>query len=152
MLAALRPSARLLASHARTPMISFPDRHGGHDSHGRSVHPCAPADLVSSSPFLSSLSSSSASSSNAGSNKHGSSKEINTAGPLLGPAGGSAPGSGFESDAPPTQFEEWNLPQRLSRSRWAPSGEELDAIMTGGASIVADVTRQTKQKWYTPQI
>ncbi|KAK4055609.1 hypothetical protein OIV83_000155 [Microbotryomycetes sp. JL201] len=152
MLAALRPTTRVLANHARTPLISFPDRHSGHDSHGRTVHPCAPADLASSSPFLSSLAASGASSSNAGSNKHGSSKDNDTSGPLLGPAGGSAPGSGFESDAPPTRYEEWNLPAHLSRSRWAPSGDELDAIMTGGASVTADVTRQIKQKWYTPQI
>ncbi|KAK4057973.1 hypothetical protein OIO90_001192 [Microbotryomycetes sp. JL221] len=123
--------------------------------HTPAVHPCAPADLASSSPFLSSLPKTSSSSSNSASNKHGSTKDNNESnpGPLLGPAGGSAPGSGFDtSDAPQTQFEEWNLPAYLSRSRWAPSGDELDAIMTGGASLAPEVTKATKQKWYTAQI
>ncbi|ORY91538.1 hypothetical protein BCR35DRAFT_349351 [Leucosporidium creatinivorum] len=140
MYTALRPSSRLLASHApRTPMISFPDR-SKTPQHSLGPHPCAPASIISSSPFLSNLSSNSNSSSSSQSK------------PLLGPAGGQATGSGFQSSLPPAQYDESNLPAWLQRSRYAPLEDEVEAVLSGGASISPVVSKQYKEKWYTAQI
>lgn len=119
----LRPSARVLATHARQPSIHFPDRSqgasyrvacprprprltrhhlAGPPSHSRAPHPCAPPDVISSSRFLQALPAKQA---DAGASigsfsSYGKSDAVegstNADKPLLGPAGGqNSAGKGF---------------------------------------------------------
>ncbi|GEM08348.1 hypothetical protein Rt10032_c05g2365 [Rhodotorula toruloides] len=47
--------------------------------------------------------------------------------------------------------DETQLPAWLRRERWAPTEEEIEAVMTGGAANATPFTKAYQQKWYQPQ-
>ncbi|GAA5970651.1 hypothetical protein JCM11641_007386 [Rhodosporidiobolus odoratus] len=134
----LRVSLVRLAQHARQPLIRFPDRTAKPSSHAAEPHPCAPQETIDAFPRFQ----------NSQKNPQAQvSQSSSYGGPALPPktdgsSGGSSSGSVEQSD----------LPEWLRRSRWAPNEEEIEAVMTGGASATAPVTKDLKLKWYTPQI
>ncbi|SCV70885.1 BQ2448_3647 [Microbotryum intermedium] len=139
-----RASLRRLAAYApRQPSIHFPDRSAAPPHHIPIPHPCAPSEILSSSPFLQSLS-----------KRPTSAFEPNQAPktPLAGPAGGAAQGAGFAS--PEARYEEGDqdMPSWLNRGRYAPQEEEIEAVLSGGATAATEVTKAYKQKWWTAQV
>ncbi|BGP39209.1 hypothetical protein JCM10450v2_003164 [Rhodotorula kratochvilovae] len=132
-----------LAEHARTPLIRFPDRKAKH-AHAASAHPCAPQSVIDAFPRFQDAQANptlvrSASSSYGGSPAPG-------AGPS-GAQGAQASGSGSGK----ALGAESELPPWLRRSRWAPAEDEIEAVMSGGASVTPEVTKAYQQLWYTPQ-
>ncbi|GJN89630.1 hypothetical protein Rhopal_002617-T1 [Rhodotorula paludigena] len=127
-----------LAEHARTPLIRFPDRKAPHKAHEATAHPCAPQSVIDNFARFQGQQANPAASAAQASSSYG------------GPAAHSQGGAGAGGKAVGAESE---LPERLRRSYWsALSEEELDAVMSGGASATAPVTREYKLKWYTPQI
>ncbi|SCZ98737.1 BZ3500_MvSof-1268-A1-R1_Chr7-1g09256 [Microbotryum saponariae] len=139
-----RASLRRLASHApRQPSIHFPDRSAAPVHHLATPHPCAPSDILSSSPFLQSLSKRPTTPSE----PHQGPKT-----PLSGPAGGAEDGAGFVG--PKADYEEGDsgMPSWLNKARYAPGEEEIEAVLSGGATAATEVTKAYKQKWWTAQV
>lgn len=99
------------------------------EPHSPVPHPCAPDSIVSSSAFLSSLGSKPEGTGSHSGYGESSGQSSSSQTPLAGPAGGKAPGSGFESSLPEAKYDESNLPAWLSRSRYAPQEEELEAVL-----------------------
>ncbi|SGY79466.1 BQ5605_C008g05138 [Microbotryum silenes-dioicae] len=140
-----RASVRRLASHApRQPSIHFPDRSAVPAQHLATPHPCAPSEILSSSPFLQSLSKRQTTPTE---------PDQSPKTPLSGPAGGSADGAGFMGP-PKAEYEEGDsgIPSWLNKARYAPGEEEIEAVLSGGATTTTEVTKAYKQKWWTAQV
>ncbi|GAA5908607.1 hypothetical protein JCM6882_003691 [Rhodosporidiobolus microsporus] len=131
-----RTSLVRLAQHARTPLIRFPDRTAKHSSHAATAHPCAPQSTVDAfSRFQ-----------HAQQNPRTDfSQSSSYGGPNAPPkTGGSSSGASLSSEE--------QLPAWLRRSRYAPTEEEIEAVMTGGASNSTPITKDYKLKWHIAQI
>ncbi|GAA6010100.1 hypothetical protein JCM11491_005867 [Sporobolomyces phaffii] len=135
----------------RSPAIGFPDRkHANHDSnHSVRPHPCAPQSVIDNfSRFQSAQSSTFAQSQSA----QNSSSYGGPVDPSSSTPSSAAQGSSSSSGGRSASIEEWEMPQYLKRSKYAPSEMEIDAIQSGGATESTPVTRETKLSWYTEQI
>ncbi|GAA5882230.1 hypothetical protein JCM16303_002293 [Sporobolomyces ruberrimus] len=138
----------------RSPAIKFPDRkHANHDSsHSIKPHPCAPQSVIDDFPRFKSSQSSSLSSSQAAQNSssYGGPVDPSSQGKdspqTASSSGGGSGGSGQ------SVIEEWEMPEYLKRTKYAPTESEIEAIQSGGATEATAVTRETKLTWYTEQI
>ncbi|BGO98621.1 hypothetical protein RTG_00944 [Rhodotorula toruloides ATCC 204091] len=151
-----------LAQHARQSSMRFPNRKAAHSSHSAEPHPCAPQSVIDTfsrfsearskprSPHAEDANSSSyggpvaqegvgASSGSSASQEQGQSQGASK--------GVSSGGSG----KPGVLEDETQLPAWLRRERWAPTEEEIEAVMTGGAANATPFTKAYQQKWYQPQ-
>ncbi|GAA5843957.1 hypothetical protein JCM9279_003686 [Rhodotorula babjevae] len=140
-----------LAEHARTPLIRFPDRKSSH-AHPATAHPCAPQSVIDSfsrfqdaqqnPQLVNSSNSSYGGSPTPGGNParagQGEGRAAASSGSGSGASGGGAKGAAVDE-----------LPAWLRRTR--PEEDEIEAVMSGGASTTPEITRAFKQRWYTPQ-
>ncbi|GAA5987125.1 hypothetical protein JCM10908_001036 [Rhodotorula pacifica] len=160
----LRPTLVRLAQHARQPLIQFPDRSkAAHaSSHPAEPHPCAPQSVIDNFSRFSEArknpqqhqpraTDAAASSSYGGPTSaelkgrgqgQGSSASTGGSGSGAG-SGGAAAGGVLESES--------QLPKWLRRDRYAPTEEEMDAVMSGGATNSREFTKTYQKLWYTPQ-
>ncbi|GAA5952426.1 hypothetical protein JCM8115_003599 [Rhodotorula mucilaginosa] len=148
----LRPTLVRLAQHARQPMMHFPDRKAPHGTHEPAPHPCAPQSVIDSFSRFSEArqnpiaprQDAAASSSYGGGPTTG---ELKSQGQGQGSgsssAGGGSVGGLLENES--------QLPKWLRRDRYAPTEEEMDAVMSGGATNSREFTKAYQKLWYTPQ-
>ncbi|GAA5823099.1 hypothetical protein JCM5353_005773 [Sporobolomyces roseus] len=141
----------------RSPAIRFPDRkHANHESHSAQPHPCAPQSVIDQyfpdapKPSNAQTSPSAQNSSSYGGpvdpSQQGQEPQADSQKSSSGGGGGSSGGGSSSA------MEEWEMPSRLKRTRYAPTEMEIDAIQSGGATESTPVTRETKLTWYTEQI
>ncbi|GAA5825249.1 hypothetical protein JCM3770_003171 [Rhodotorula araucariae] len=114
------------------------------DAHSPTAHPCAPQSVIDAFPRFQDAQANptlvrSASSSYGGSPNVGAG---------TGAAQGSASGASASAQSVGAESE---LPSWLRRSRWAPAEDEIEAVMSGGASVTPEITKAYQQRWYTPQ-
>ncbi|GAA5914038.1 hypothetical protein JCM8208_005926 [Rhodotorula glutinis] len=146
-----RPTLVRLAEHARSPLIRFPDRKASH-AHPATAHPCAPQSVIDSfSRFQDAQQNpqlvNSSNSSYGGSPTPGGNPA--RAGEGSGSAAASASGSAAGAGKGEGRGAVDELPAWLRRTR--PEEDEIEAVMSGGASTTPEITRAFKQRWYTPQ-
>ncbi|POY73646.1 hypothetical protein BMF94_3181 [Rhodotorula taiwanensis] len=154
----LRPSFIRLAQHARQPLMKFPDRKAQHASHDPEPHPCAPKEVVEAfsrfsevraNPQLATRKADAAASSSYGGPT---ADELKRQGQGQGSGASSGSGQGKGGVAPGGTLEsESQLPAWLRRDRYAPTEEEIDAVMSGGATSSREFTKQYQKLWYTAQ-
>ncbi|GAA5861240.1 hypothetical protein JCM3774_002238 [Rhodotorula dairenensis] len=150
----LRPTLVRLAQHARQPLMRFPDRKAPHGTSEAGPHPCAPQSVIDSFSRFSEArqnpiaprQDAAASSSYGGPT----SAELKTQGQGSG-SGSSASGGAGAQGASGVLESESQLPKWLRRDRYAPTEEEMDAVMSGGATNSREFTKAYQKLWYTPQ-
>ncbi|BGP54971.1 hypothetical protein JCM8202_003481 [Rhodotorula sphaerocarpa] len=157
---ALRPTLLRLAEHARQPLIQFPNRKAQHASSDPAPHPLAPQSVIDSfSQFTEARANpqtvreaDAASSSSYGGPT---ADELKRQGQGQGAGSGQPQGQGQGRGAAPAPGgvleSESQLPAHLRRDRYAPTEEEIDAVMSGGATSAHEFTKQYQKLWYTPQ-
>ncbi|BGP15136.1 hypothetical protein JCM10213_005403 [Rhodosporidiobolus nylandii] len=129
-----RASFARFAQHARQPLIRFPDRTAKHSAHAATAHPCAPQSTVDAFSRF----------------QHAQQNPRTDFSQSSSYGGPDVPPSGKGSGAILTSEEE--LPEWLRRTRWAPTEEELEAVMSGGASAATPVTKDYQLKWHIAQV
>ncbi|BGO90806.1 hypothetical protein NBRC10512_000131 [Rhodotorula toruloides] len=132
-----------------------------HSSHSAEPHPCAPQSVIDTfsrfsearskprSPHAEDANSSSYGGPVA---QEGVGASASSSGSLAGQGQGASKGvSSGGSGKPGVLEDETQLPAWLRRERWAPTEEEIEAVMTGGAANATPFTKAYQQKWYQPQ-
>ncbi|GAA6014822.1 hypothetical protein JCM10207_002193 [Rhodosporidiobolus poonsookiae] len=133
-----RQSLVRLAQHARQPLMRFPDRAAKPSSHAAEPHPCAPQSTIDAFPRFQ----------HAQQNPRTDfSQSSSYGGPNTPPSSSSSSGGAGGV----VLSEEEQLPAWLRRSRYAPEEDELEAVMSGGASATT-MPNNYKNLWYQPQI
>ncbi|GAA5945631.1 hypothetical protein JCM3775_005497 [Rhodotorula graminis] len=147
----LRSTVVRLAEHARTPLIRFPDRKSSH-AHAPTAHPCAPQSVIDSFSRFQDAQQQNPQLVNSSNSSYGGSPTPG-GNPAAARAGSSSSGSGSGTGAGASAGGKGGavdeLPAWLRRTR--PEEDEIEAVMSGGASTTPEITRAFKQRWYTPQ-
>ncbi|GAA5841493.1 hypothetical protein JCM11251_007159, partial [Rhodosporidiobolus azoricus] len=115
-----RSSLVRLAQHARTPLIRFPDRKAKAASRAAEPHPCAPQTTIDAFPQFQHAQKNPQPVAVSQSSSYG--------GPNLPPKTGGSSGASLGGED--------QLPAWLRRNKYAPTEEEIEAVMVRSSTFI----------------